>query len=570
MSFAMNAARAFRASVVCAAATVCAAAQCVPFADVRPLHLHPPATSTVPSAGATVELPTDVGAADFDRNGFVDGAVACALTQTIVVTYGAAAPSFNVPAVFGALPQQVLPLPTGVIATAQPFALATMNFNPDSFADLVVLMVDLTGAPRAFVHTFAGSASGLVSPGTSYPVFPFSSFATTAQLGVGDFNGDGLSDLIVATTGSVDILPGTGAAFGPSFTVYTPLPGEAVVGVAVGDVDGDLVSDFAVLSTLAGGATQLQPFNAPVPGPGVPTFLPQAAVISVAAPAAYVLAADVNCDGLSDFVVLSPTIGEVFFETGIAAVSISTSLFSALSPWNGRDADAADIDFDGDVDLLLSGTNGDVIAYANTNTNFGPFPLNAPSVLVPGGGATFVDFAGLDGDPVRDVVAAVAGTGATPPTLLAFRNGTDESAWSAVLSVACELQTVTGPRLRFGAPTFTWSYANLPTAAPLGLSTANGLWWVFVDVGSSPTPVGSFPQAGGSCALWLDPLSPTAAIYGPASVDASGNGAQSIVGNVPPLPSLVGVQVTSQGLGLTAGTPGTYLVTNGVTHAIGF
>src|SRR5207248_1751924 len=92
-----------------------------------------------------------------------------------------------------------------------------------------------------FTYTAPASACTVFSPATNFAV------GTNPQsVAIGDFNGDGKSDLAVANTGSntVSILLGTGTgAFGPAtnFTV-----GTNPRSVAIGDFNGDGKSDLAV------------------------------------------------------------------------------------------------------------------------------------------------------------------------------------------------------------------------------------------------------------------------------------------------------------------------------------
>jgi VCBS repeat-containing protein len=131
--------------------------------------------------------------------------------------------------------------PTNFTAGDGPVSVAVGDFNGDGKPDLAVAN-ELSLFPSN-VSVLLGSATGSFGGPTNFPVgdftFPFS-------VAVGDFNGDGKPDLVVANefSNNVSVLlgNGTGGFTGP--TNFTAGSGPA--SVAVGDFNGDGKPDLAV------------------------------------------------------------------------------------------------------------------------------------------------------------------------------------------------------------------------------------------------------------------------------------------------------------------------------------
>ena len=129
---------------------------------------------------------------------------------------------------------------TGSVGTTFDVAgLAVADINGDGISDLVLANGDYDGA-NSDVTVLLGKGDGTFTVRPSLHVT--GTFGYEAGLAVGDFNGDGIPDLV--TNGSVLVNNGDG-----TFTVTSALTNVWSMFIAVGDFNGDGLSDLEV-STL--------------------------------------------------------------------------------------------------------------------------------------------------------------------------------------------------------------------------------------------------------------------------------------------------------------------------------
>src|SRR5262249_11905738 len=125
------------------------------------------------------------------------------------------------------------------------FSLAVGDFNGDGILDLVVAN---SGTPPnrqdASVDVLLGNGDGSFQAAGSFPAGPYPLSVTVA-----DFNGDGIPDLAVAnlSNATVSVLLGQGnGSFGPAVGYRV---GVGPQGLAVGDFNGDGIPDLAVANS---------------------------------------------------------------------------------------------------------------------------------------------------------------------------------------------------------------------------------------------------------------------------------------------------------------------------------
>jgi uncharacterized repeat protein (TIGR01451 family) len=285
---------------------------------------------------------------------------------------------------------------------APPAAIAIGDFNLDGIADLV------TANSSGNVSILLGNGNGTFHAYATYPA------ATQASgVAVGDFNGDGKPDLAVTdqTNGGVDILLGNGTGSFQSPVFYAT--GNGPVAVAVGDFNGDGIADLAVAN--AGSVISVSVLL----GVGDGTFQP-ALVTTISWTPNTLAVADVNGDGKADLVVSS---SEGYT---VALLGNGNGTFnSAFLGYGGAYATVGNLSGQGNPEIVESdSTSLTVIQYqSNSFETIASYTLPAA--------ATGLSIADVNGDGKLDVIAM---TGTSLLVLFGNGDGTLQSLISYPLS----------------------------------------------------------------------------------------------------------------------------------------
>ena len=238
-------------------------------------------TFQAPATYKANATPTGLAVGDFNGDGIADLAVTNSGTGT------AASPG-GISLLFGR-PNGTFAPPVTLATGAQPYFIAAQDLNGDGKPDLVT--ANLYGNSISILFSKGdGTFSTETLGGVGVP-----GFAKPRSVAFGDFNGDGITDLVFTnkTNGTITVLLGKSDG---TFRLAETYPAVSTgYGAATADIDGDGRTDIAVVGETSNSAALFL-------GNGDGTFRLAKTIATGKFPASVALA-DLNGDGEPDLVV---------------------------------------------------------------------------------------------------------------------------------------------------------------------------------------------------------------------------------------------------------------------------
>jgi hypothetical protein len=361
---------------------------------------NPTATFTAKQDFGTGTVPISVAMGDLNGDGKLDLVIANFNSNTVSVllnttTPGAATPTFAAKQDFA----------TG----AGPFSVAMGDLNGDGKLDLVI------------ANEGANTVSVLLNttaPGAATPSFAakqdFATGAIPESVAVGDLNGDGKLDLAVANASdnTVSVLLNTTApgAATPSFAAKQDFAtGSAPESVAVGDLNGDGKRDLVIANTADDTVSVL--LNTTAPGATTPSFAAKQDFATGSEPISVAMG-DLNGDGKRDLVTANFNSNTVSVLLNTTTPGAATPTFAAKQDFatgsEPRSVTVGDLNGDGKLDLAVANFNANTVSVLLNTTTPGAatFTFAAKQDFGTGASPESVAVGDLNGDGKRDLVIA--------------------------------------------------------------------------------------------------------------------------------------------------------------------
>jgi hypothetical protein len=423
---------------------------------------------------------------------------------------------------------------------------------------------------QSFSTTYPGDGS--INTGSFLPKTDFTTGTNPNSIAVGDLDGDGKADLIVAnfTSNTISIFRNTSSAGSVSYAAKIDLTSGTGTGyVAVGDLDGDGKLDLAVANYTA---NTVSVFRNTSPGAGTISYAARVNFTTGSNPRSVAIG-DLDGDGKADLATtnyLSHTVS-VFRNTSPGAGTISYAAkvdYSTGASSNPHAVAIGDMDDDGKADLAVANyTTNLVSVFRNTSLAAGTIAFATKVDFTSGTRPASIAIGDLDGDGKIDLAAG----NRTSKTVSVFRN-TSAGIGNINYAAKVDLTTANDPR--------SVAMGDLDGDGKADLAASNGgsqsvsvfkntstgvgviSYAAKVDFGTGTTPISvAIGDADGDGKADL-----AMANYGSTSVSVIIRKSPPTIASFTPACGPVGTSVTITGTGFNA-TPASNTVFFGATKA---
>lgn len=303
--------------------------------------------------------------------------------------------------------------PTSFTTGGSPVFVSAGDFNRDGRLDPVV-----ANASDGTISIFPNETPGTTPPAVLATSVSFTSGNHPIAIAVGDFNGDGVSDVVVVNRNDnnvavfLNLTPNS--VVNPVFSTAALFGvGATPVAVAVGDFNADGKPDIAVANSAGNTVSVLM--NLTTNGAVAPVFA-AAQTFTVGTSPSAIAVADVNRDGKTDIVVTDQTSSmvSILLNTTPSNNAAATFLTDAEFATGGSPIAVAlqDVNGDGVLDVVTANAGDNSVSVLVNATATGTTALAFTPVhhftLV--GTPTALAVADLNGDGKREIVTAISST----------------------------------------------------------------------------------------------------------------------------------------------------------------